>query len=162
MEIKSFINIAQVKVTQEAAEVLIISNLGSCLGIGIFDPENGIAGMVHCLLPLSKSDPEKAEINPCLYVDTGFTCLLNNILAQGATKQKLKIFVAGGANINDAEHVFEIGKKNFTVLKKILSKNGLLLSAEDVGGEFSRTISLHAGTGRCFIRVNGETKELGN
>lgn len=161
MEKKHFINIAQIKIAESPEDVLIASNLGSCLGIGVFDPETKAAGLVHCLLPLSKSDSEKADKNPCMYVDTGFTFLLNQILSKGGNKQKLKIVVAGGANINDEENVFEIGKKNYTILKKLLWKNGLLLKAEDVGGSVSRTLTMNAQDGKCFLKINGETKEFG-
>lgn len=160
MDSQHLIGIAQMKISGDAGDVLVAPNLGSCLGIAVYDKVSLIGGMVHCLLPLSKSDPQKAANNPCMYVDTGFTFLLDQMLSRGADKKRLSIVVAGGANINDADNVFEIGKKNQTVLKKLLWKNGLLLKAEHLGENYGRTLSLHVGSGKTFLKAKGETTEL--
>ena len=147
-------------VTSDPEDVLIAPNLGSCVAVSVFDPVGRRGGMIHCLLPMSKSDPEKAKQNPCMYVDTGVSTLLENLLAGGADKRKLVIIAAGGANINDDQNVFEIGKKNYTVLKKILWKNNLLFRAEHFGESCSRTLSLDIATGKTFLKIRGETTEL--
>jgi chemotaxis protein CheD len=154
------VGIAQLVLGEKPGDILIAPNLGSCLGISVYDPTTGRGGMVHCLLPLSKSDPIKAANNPCMYVDTGFTMLLDKLLHSGTDKKKLQIIAVGGANINDENNVFEIGKKNVTVLKKLLWKNGLLLKAEDMGDSISRTLLLHIETGKVLLKSKGETREL--
>lgn len=161
MEGRTIIGIGQMKVSSDSSETLVAPNLGSCLGIAVFDPTSKIAGMIHCLLPLSKSDPEKAKANPCLYVDTGVAMLLDQMLHKGANRKTLVIAVAGGGNINDQNNLFEIGVKNYTVFKKILWKNNLLLRAEHVGQSFSRTVILHVANGKTTVKVNnGETFDL--
>ena len=154
------IGIAQMKVSQIPTDTLIAPNLGSCLGIAVHDPIRMTGGLIHCLLPLSKSDPQKASFNPCTYVDTGLSALLDELLAKGSDMKKLTIVAVGGANMNDDNNVFEIGKKNITVLKKLLWKNGLLLKAESLGSSCSRTLSLEIGTGRTFVKMNGELSEI--
>lgn len=154
------VGIAQMKLSSNPSEVLVAPNLGSCLGVAVYDPVLHRGGVVHCLLPFSKSDLEKAQKNPCMYVDTGFTLLLQELLSGGTDKKKLTIVAVGGANINDDNNIFEIGKKNYTVLKKILWKNGLLLKAEHIGDSVSRTLSLHIATGKTYLKVQGEVVEL--
>ncbi len=56
--------------------------------------------------------------------------------------------------------LFKIGERNYTVLKKILWKNGILLNAEDVGGTASRTVYMNIATGRTTISSNGTEREL--
>ena len=148
------------KISDNPTDILVAPNLGSCLGISVYDLVNKRGGLIHCLLPLSKSDPEKAASNPCLYVDTGFTLLLDSLLKAGSDKKRFSIVAVGGANINDDQNIFEIGKKNHTVFKKLLWKNGLLLKAENVGNSVSRTLSLHIETGRTFLKMNGQTVEI--
>lgn len=160
MEEQTLIGIAQMKVSKNPTEILIAPNLGSCLGISVYDQINKIGGMIHCLLPLSKSDPDKASKNPCMYVDSGFAFLLDQMFEMGADKKNLIISVAGGGNINDENNVFEIGKKNYTVLKKLLWKNNLLIKAEHVGDNFSKTVSLNIGTGKTQVKVQGQIIEL--
>ncbi|MCB0317545.1 MAG: chemotaxis protein CheD [Bdellovibrionales bacterium] len=154
------VGIAQMKVSTDPSTVLTAPHLGSCLGVVIYDPIRKIGGVIHCLLPLSKSDPQKAKDKPCMYVDTGVVKLLEELIKLGASKKDLEICVAGGAQINDPENIFEIGKKNFTVLRKILWKNNLLIKAQDVGECHSRTISLNIGTGEVWLKANGELKLL--
>ncbi len=153
---QTMIGIAQMKVSADPTEVLIAPNLGSCLGISVYDPVRKFGGMIHCLLPNSKSDLEKAAQNPCMYVDTGVAMLLEQILSRGAEKKQLIITVAGGANINDENNVFEIGKKNYTILKKILWKNNLLIKAEHVGLSISRTVALSINSGKTTLKIQGE------
>ncbi|MCI5066675.1 chemotaxis protein CheD [bacterium] len=157
---KTHVGIAQASISDDPNELLIAANLGSCLGIAAFDPERKIGGMIHCLLPLSKSDPEKAKENPCMYVDTGVAYLLNEMFKKGAVKDSLKISVAGGANIADTTNVFEIGKKNFTILRKILWKNNLLIAAQDIGENMSRTISLDMATGNVWLKKKGQEEQM--
>jgi len=152
-----FVGIAEMKLSDQPSDVLVASSLGSCLGIAAYDPERKLAGMIHCLLPLSKSDPEKAQSNPATYVDTG---VIELIRAMGGKPSNLLLMAVGGANINDENNVFEIGKKNFIVLKKILWKNDLLLQVEDIGGNLSRTLTMHVDTGKAFVKSGRELREL--
>ena len=56
--------------------------------------------------------------------------------------------------------MFNIGKKNYTVFRKIVWKNNLLIMGEDVGGACSRTLSLKVGTGEVTLRMGGEQRTL--
>lgn len=157
---KKFVGIGDIVISSSADDCLCAANLGSCLGVVAFDPVSETGGMVHCLLPLSKSDPEKAKARPGMYVDTGVTTLLEKLFRKGVQKKDLIIAVAGGSAINDTKGVFEIGNRNFTVLRKLLWKNNLLLKAEDIGGDCSRTVSLFLGSGEVWVKKRGELLQL--
>jgi chemotaxis protein CheD len=153
MGARHLIGIAQMRTSDDAADVLVAPNLGSCLGVVAYDPKLKRGGMIHCLLPLSSADPEKARSTPTMYVDTGVALLLETLLKQGSQKKDLLIAVGGGSNINDTQNVFEIGKRNYTVLRKILWKNNLLIKGEHCGASYSRTVSLAIGTGTCIVKT---------
>lgn len=154
------VGIAEIAISDADVTQLTAPNLGSCLGIACYDHKRRRGGMIHCLLPMSINDPEKAKANPCMYVDTGVALLLNEMLKFGTPVGELKIYVAGGAQINDVQGVFNIGKKNYTVLRKILWKNNLLISGEQVGGVICRTISLEVKTGDVWVRTGSEQQQL--
>ena len=79
----------------------------------------------------------------------------------GAQKSRLVVTVAGGANVqNVGNDTFAIGKRNYTILKKILWKNGVMIAAEDVGGSHARTMYLEIGSGRVWLSTAGQAKEL--
>lgn len=160
MREQKLIGIGTCEFSQDPQAILIAPNLGSCLGIAVYDHVSGLGGLVHCLLPLSKNDPEKASKNPCLFVDTGFSFMLNYMLSRGVDLKKAAIVVAGGSNINDQNNIFEIGKKNYTILKKLMWKNNLLLKAEHCGDSLSRTLSLDIGTGLTTLKIQGKIIEF--
>jgi len=52
--------------------------------------------------------------------------------------------------------VFKIGERNYTVLRKILWKNDILIAAQDIGGTVSRTMYLYMATGETRIKSGGQ------
>ena len=56
---------------------------------------------------------------------------------------------------------FNIGKRNYTAVRKMFYRNNVLVDAEDVGGNVNRTLALEISTGRVWIKINGrEVREL--
>lgn len=154
------VNMAEMAFSEDPSEILVAPHLGSCLGIAIYDKKNRRGGLVHCMLPLSKSDPEKAKKNPFMYVDTGVAKLLGMLFETGTQKSDLSIKVCGGSQMGDTNNVFQIGKKNYTILRKILWKNNLMIDAEHVGKSLSRTMSLFIEDGRVTVKIAGEEFDL--
>jgi len=149
------VDIADYKISKNAGDILVTYSLGSCVGVTVYDPVAQIGGMIHCMLPLSKVDRDKAAQRPAMFVDTGMQLMLNQLFDSGVRKSRLKIAVAGGSHILNDDSIFKIGERNFTVLRKILWKNSMLMNIQDVGGEISRTIRLHIGTGRFTVKSQG-------
>ena len=156
------VGIADMKLSANACDFLITFALGSCLGIALYDPMAHVGALLHIMLPDSTIDPLKAQQNPWMFADTGFPKMLNECLAAGARKERLILKVAGGAcaHGNPDEDYFQIGKRNFVMLRKILWQTGILLRAHDVGGSESRTMSLELGNGEVQLRISGVTKSL--
>lgn len=159
---KHIVGVADMKISAKKGDLIVTHALGSCLGITIHDPVACVGGMLHVMLPLSTIDSAKAAENPCMFVDTGVPKLFIECYKAGARKERLEVKVAGGAcvNGNTANDYFQIGKRNFTMLRKLLWKNGVLLKASDVGGSFPRTMSLEIGNGEVILKMNGNQKRL--
>ncbi|MEO0477480.1 MAG: chemotaxis protein CheD [Planctomycetota bacterium] len=147
-------------VSKNPDESLVTYSLGSCVGVTLFDPETRVGGMIHCLLPVSKTDPEKAKANPSMFTDTGFVALLNAVTAEGAQMDRLVVKVAGGGAPMDSAGRFKIGERNYAVLRKLLWKNNLLISGEDVGGTKPRTMRINMGDGQVTVSSGREVAEL--
>jgi chemotaxis protein CheD len=157
---KHVIGISEMKITSKADDILITYSLGSCLGLSLYDPEAGVGGMIHCMLPLSKIDPAKAQRTPSMFVDTGVPKLLQKLFDAGATRKNLVAKVAGCGQLMDEKKLFKIGERNYTVLRKILWKNNILIAAEDVYGTVSRTMALYMESGKTTLKVGGKEREL--
>lgn len=154
------VGISEMLLTGDAEDVLVTFSLGSCVALSLYDPAVRVGGLIHCMLPLSRTNPEKAAKHPFMFTDTGVTTMLEGIFNMGARRRNLIAKVIGGASRVAAGDIFEVGKRNYTVLRKILWKNNILIAAEDVGGPTSRTVFLHIGTGQTFVKSDGKTVEL--
>ena len=154
------VDISDMKLTNNRDDVLVTYSLGSCVGLTLFDPIAGIGGMIHCMLPLSKIDPDKAKLKPYMFVDTGVAAMLGEMYAMGAQRQNLIAKVAGAGSPLGREETFRIGQRNYTILRKFLWKNNILIDKEDVGGSKARTLFLHMADGRTTVKSEGKEAEL--
>ncbi len=154
------VGISEMYVSADASDTVVTYSLGSCVGVSAYDPVAKVGGIVHCMLPLSKIDPVKAQLKPCMFTDTGLTILLQELFNRGATRNNLVIKVAGAASLLDEKGLFKIGERNYTVLRKVLWKNNLLIAAEDVYGTASRTLSLYMNTGKTTVKSGGKEVDL--
>jgi chemotaxis protein CheD len=147
------------QITRERDAHLITYGLGSCIGVGLYDPAVNVGGLLHVLLPEASLDAEKAARNPCMFADTGLTEILSRCVNQGAIKSRMKVWIAGGASVMDSGGVFNIGKRNQLAIKKTLWKLGLMIHAEDVGGTCSRTVRLNLADGTFWVRPSGAPEQ---
>jgi chemotaxis protein CheD len=154
------VNIADARVSDNPDDMLITYSLGSCVGVAIHDPIRRVGGLIHCMLPLSGVDATKAAENPFMFVDVGMTRFLTMLFDLGLTRADAVVKVVGCSRILDKTNLFRIGERNYSVLRKLLWKNGLMIKAEHVGGELSRTVRLEIGTGRVLLRAGGMESDL--
>jgi chemotaxis protein CheD len=154
------VGISEYVISSDPDDVLVTYSLGSCVGLALFDPTAGVAGLLHAMMPLSSSNPEKAAMNAAMYADTGSTTLLAEMFKAGATRANLVAKVIGASSQIDQGQMFRIGQRNHAVVRKVLWKNGILIAAEDVGGSTSRTVYLEVVSGRTQIKSEGALREL--
>ncbi len=154
------VGMADCRIAEGAGQVLATFALGSCIGLAIYDPQTKVGGLLHYMLPDSTIDPARGKTNPYMFADTGIPLLLEQVFGRGAVKRRLVVRAAGGAQMMDQQNVFEIGKRNYLALRKILWKSGILIHAEAVGGVRSRTVRLDTATGKMWLLEGGEQREL--
>ena len=154
------VDIADLKITADPDAVLITYALGSCIAVIVYDPVRKAGGMIHYMLPLSETSPEKAKERPAMFADTGIPLLFHGMYEIGCKKPDLVVKVAGGGALYDDGGRFAIGQRNYTILRKMFWKVGVMIAAEDVGGSKSRTARLFLPGGRCTINSVGEESEL--
>ncbi|HPF34281.1 MAG TPA: chemotaxis protein CheD [Candidatus Krumholzibacteria bacterium] len=154
------VDISDMKVSTNPEEILVTYSLGSCVGVVLYDPVVRVGGMIHCMLPLSRIDPEKAALKPHMFVDTGLSALLRAVYERGARKKDLIARVAGAGSPLGQEKIFKIGQRNYTVVRKVLWKNNIMIASENVGGPEARTLFMDMATGRTLVKSGGREVEL--
>ncbi|MBD3243363.1 MAG: chemotaxis protein CheD [Chitinivibrionales bacterium] len=154
------VGISEMCVSDNTNEVLVTYSLGSCVGLSLYDPVLRLGGLIHCMLPSSKADPVKASATPAMFVDTGVSALLQRMFDRGAQRRRLIAKVAGCAKLLDEKGFFRIGERNYTMVRKLLWTNGVLIAAEDIGGARARSMYLNIATGETTINSNGSRRPL--
>ena len=154
------IGISDAKVSSDLVDVLATFSLGSCIGVCLYDPAVHIGGMLHYQLPYSSMDPDRAKKEPMMFADTGMGILINKMISMGASKKRMHVKIAGGASMETGPKGFDIGKRNYLAIKKILWQNGMLLDCEDIGGTSARNLYMNISNGTVTVRSNGFEKIL--
>ena len=149
------VDIADIKVSNDPECVIVTYALGSCIAVMCYDPQVKVGGMIHFMLPFSKTAPEKAVLRPAMFCDTGVPELFEALYKLGAKKGNIVVKVAGGGQLWDDRGTFDIGRRNYTALRKLFWVNGIMIAAEDVGGNLSRTARLYLRDGKVTVASKG-------
>jgi chemotaxis protein CheD len=144
----------------QSPEVLATETLGSCLCLTVYDSISQLGGLLHAMLPLSKINTQKATLNPFMFVDTGIPELFQALSENDTHKDQWKVKAVGCGNPMGAKEVFKIGERNYRVLQEMLSKEGVCLAAEDVGGTINRKVTLDLASGQTIVHSNGTERVL--
>jgi chemotaxis protein CheD len=150
------VGVSDMKVSNNPESVLVTYSLGSCIGIAIYDAVAQVGGLLHFMLPESDLDLNKAKENPFMFADTGIPALFRASYELGAKKHRMKVIVAGGAQVLDQKGFFNIGKRNDMAVRKIFHRNNVLIDYRDVGGNVNRTIRLAINNGEVSMKVSGQ------
>jgi len=152
---KVIVGISDMRIGTKPDDVLITYSLGSCIGVVLWDPEAKVGALLHYMLPDSSIDAAKAAQKPFMFADKGVPLMFKEIYKHGAQKSRMKVYVVGGSQVMDESGMFNIGKRNQMIIRKMFLKNNVMITKEDVGGNVNRTISLEVGTGKVLMKVSG-------
>ncbi|UCD79281.1 MAG: HDOD domain-containing protein [Desulfobacterales bacterium] len=140
--------------------LILEAYLGTCVGVALFDEETGVGGLSHLLLPepisLSSSfQPEK-------YASTGFPIFLRALYDEGASKKRLKAFIAGGALVGpliSSDLRLDIGGRTVEKVMSFLKEEDIPIEQSETGGFFTCCLSLDLTTWQCHIKPSDFEKD---
>ena len=155
------IGIGEYAVSNRPGDVIVTHALGSCIAVCIFDPQAGVAGMLHFLLPESSINPDRARQQPGVFADTGIPLLFEAAYPYGLSKKRAIVTLVGGAEMTlQTGASFATGRRNALAAKNVLWREGVFVSTQEIGGTGARTLYLSVADGRMEVH-NGQTyKEL--
>ncbi len=124
--------------------------LGSCVASCLFDPIAKIGGMNHFLLaePPASHDPGEIDVHYGVYL---MELLINEMLGQGAIKQRIRAHLYGGANLRAG--MAPIGTANAAFARSFLDQERIPLVREDLGGNCARRVGFRPATGQLRCRT---------
>lgn len=149
------VGISECRCSADKDASIVTYALGSCIGVGAFDPVSGVAGLLHFLLPDSRQDPARAEAQPASYADTGIPLLIRSMERMGADRRRIRVRLAGGAQILTDSAKLAVGKRNYLAARKLLWQMGVMVEMEAVGGTVSRNLGVTVGMGEFWVQMRG-------
>lgn len=120
--------------------------LGSCVATCLYDPEVQVGGMNHYLLSEPPAGGQGVDEHYGVYL---MELLINEMLANGAAKHRLRAHLYGGANLYPG--MAAIGTANAAFARSFLGRERISLVREDLGGNLARRVDFRPASGmvRC-------------
>jgi len=143
-----FIKNGDVFTTKE--DVILKTELGSCVSLCLWDPIRKIGGMNHYLLP-TRTEIRK---NPTEFGDYSNKALIQAMVLKGSKIGDMRGVIFGGASLRLLTDRFRVGEKNIQIAEEIVRAYRIPILYRFTGGNFSRSIR--------FINFDGliELKEI--
>jgi len=151
-----YIGVGECKASKTPSDSLKTMALGSCVAVIMLDPKSRSVGLLHAALPDSSINRRRLLEKPGMFVDSGIPLLIKKMMDLGYDgKSRMIVKLAGGASVMDPNHTFNIGKRNILAVKKVLWAHKMGTMAEDVGGTFSRTVTVVVNNGEITLSSPG-------
>ncbi|MGB3456070.1 MAG: chemotaxis protein CheD [Litorimonas sp.] len=127
---------------------IVMSTLvGSCVSVCLFDPDLGLGGMNHYLLP---GDPDQQDQDGALYGINQIELLINELMKEGAVRSHLQAKIFGGNRMMDG--LTTVGERNARVAEEFIRDEGIRLVASQLRGDRAQKIEFHPASGRARTR----------
>jgi chemotaxis protein CheD len=131
---------------------LIGTLLGPCVALCLFDPEMGIAGMNHFMLP-----GRSRGISECgdsfRYGVSAIHSLMESMKSMGVEKQNLRAKIFGGGNVLDLrQRSNTIPEDNVRLAKIIMEVEDIPIDEVDVRGTYTRKLMMDVKSGKVFLK----------
>ncbi|MCG2710864.1 MAG: chemotaxis protein CheD [Candidatus Omnitrophica bacterium] len=147
------VGMADLKVAR-APVILTSLGLGSCVGVILYYAREKIGGLAHIMLPDIESVKNKS--NRAKFANTAIPDLLEKMENLGADRRLVRAKIMGGAHMfgfAKTNKVFNIGARNVEKVQEVLKELRLRLVAEDVGGNYGRSLYFYLETGEVRVRT---------
>lgn len=134
--------------------------LGSCVAIAIYDLKAHIGGLAHAMLPRYEEGRDK--VNAEKYADSSIMLMVDDLIAMGAERTRLRAKMAGGAQMFSflSSDTLNIGQRNSEAAKQTLKGERIRLVGEHLGGTRGRTVTFSTADGSYRIHMGGELLEI--
>ncbi|MGB8931474.1 MAG: chemotaxis protein CheD [Anaeromyxobacteraceae bacterium] len=132
-----------------AEPTAFVTILGSCVSVCLWDPDAGIGGLNHYLLPFHVEREQSQRFG-----SVAIPRLVERVLAAGADPRRLHAKVFGGASVIGAfSHGRRLGDDNARLALESLQDLGIPVVEHDVGGTKGRKLIFHSDDGAAWIRL---------
>lgn len=119
---------------------MIVTVLGSCVSVCLYDPKLKIGGMNHFLLPSDNSNSTGVLADSARYGVYAMELLLNDLLKLGARRSAIEAKVFGGGNMLQGFTLHNIGERNAEFVIEYLNTENIPIIAADLLDVYPRKV----------------------
>jgi len=131
-------------------DMLLVTVLGSCVAACIRDPELGIGGMNHFMLP--DADSAGPAGNAARYGSYAMEMLINHLIKLGAVRARLEAKVFGGGSVIAGMTQANVGERNADFVLQFLRTEGIRVAARDLNDIYPRKVYYFPASGRVLVK----------
>jgi chemotaxis protein CheD len=126
---------------------VLVTVLGSCVAVCLWDKLHGIGGMNHFVLPNDRNGEKSTR-----YGDVAIDELEAGLLRLGCRISDLQAKVFGGAAVLPFGGGQTVGQNNVQLALDRLRRDHIRITAQRTGGTLGQQIRFHTRTGEAFVR----------
>ncbi len=126
--------------------VTVRTVVGSCVAVCLWDRNRRYGGMNHFVRP-RVDKPEKATPH---YGNVATAALVRIMEEAGCKRGDLSAHIVGGG-CPEGLRRDTVGNANVRAAREVLSRKGIKIVSEDVGGHVGRKLAFNSGTGELAI-----------
>lgn len=158
MSVKDYRKVFLGEICAGKAPDVLVTVLGSCVGVALYDEANRVGGLAHVMLASSGGGVSSRNIGK--YADTAIPEIIRMVVKEGAHPGGIKARISGGATMygHHTDCGMNIGENNINAVKILLKKNNIPIIGEHVGGVESRTMKFDLKDGSLSVYSGGEKK----
>ena len=131
----------------DAEKLLMMTTLGSCVAVCLWDRTLGIGGMNHFMLPDGGSAKEHGR-----YGGYAMALLINAMMKRGAARQHLEAKVFGGGQVIGGMGAMNVGERNVRFAFDFLSAERIPVLSKDVLDIYPRKVGFLAASGKAMVK----------
>lgn len=143
---KFYLHAGQLYASAEPTEIVTV--LGSCVAVCLYDVSRAVGGVNHFLLPGAGPTPSPR------YAKDAVEMLIAQLVAFGARRSRLEAKLFGGAAVlrMGADSGRDIGSRNIEAARAELTAGRIPVVSEDVGGDRGRKLVFSTADGTALVR----------
>jgi len=132
----------------------IMTVLGSCVSLCLWDPVLRIGGMNHFMLPLWNGEGLASP----KYGNIANEKLLEKMLSLGSKQANLRAKIFGGGEVIESSiQQFKIGERNAALIMEFIEEYRIQVLGKSLGGKLGRKIIFNSQTGEVLHKFIEKT-----
>lgn len=131
---------------------MLVTVLGSCVAACLYDPETGIGGMNHFMLPAVLRPDQQTAKTFTKYGVFAMQKLLETLTRMGAKPANFEAKVFGGGHVMEGFASCDVGTQNARFIEQFMATNEIPIVSRDLYQDYARKVYFLPQTGEVQMR----------